>query len=365
MDWFGRAKIDFAHAATPLPLTRKDGSQTDLLKVVEAAVPKCQMNPLLFNGHLQTMYTAVKEHGPQIYYKRKIFDADHKTYAGTFAVDFVVPQHKDFDEELPPRTAFYSEEEFAGIGSDDSKPMLIALHGLSGGSHEIYLRHAITPLVMDGGEWEVCVVNARGCANSKVTTGVLFNARATWDVRQFVKWARKMFPNRPLFGVGFSLGANIMTNYVGEEGANCPLKAAIAVSNPFDLEVSNKGLQRTWLGKEVYSKIMGSKLFLTLFFHTQYLTLLQTTSKNSLSNTRSRSSNTPTSTTTASKTSPTSTSLTAQSRPSHGVTLPKTPTTVTLPPATPSSPSASPSWPSPPLMTQLPSRKPFPTRSSP
>ncbi|KAK4195803.1 Alpha/Beta hydrolase protein [Triangularia verruculosa] len=260
MDWFGRAKIDFAHATTPLPLTKKDGSQTDLLKVVEASAPKCQMNPLLFNGHLQTMYTAVKEHGPQIYYKRKIFDADHKTYAGTFAVDFVVPPHQDFDQELPPRTAFFSEPEFDGIGSDDTKPMLIALHGLSGGSHEIYLRHAIAPLVLNSNDWEVAVVNARGCANSKITSGLLFNARATWDVRQFVKWARKTFPNRPLFGIGFSLGANIMTNYVGEEGANCPLKAAIAVSNPYDLEVSNKGLQRTWLGKEVYSKVMGNNL---------------------------------------------------------------------------------------------------------
>ncbi len=27
-----------------------------------------------------------------------------------------------------------------------------------------------------------------------------------------MNWARKTFPNRPLFGMGFSLGANIMTN---------------------------------------------------------------------------------------------------------------------------------------------------------
>jgi predicted alpha/beta-fold hydrolase len=184
MDWFGRAKIAFTHSPSPLPLQRKDGTATDLLKVCETSTPPCQLNPLLFNGHLQTMWTAVKEHGPPIYYRRRIFDADHQTYTGTFAVDFVVDQHQDVDESLPPRTAFFSEEEFAKIGSDDSSPMLIVLHGLSGGSHEIYLRHAIAPLVMDGGEWEVCVVNARGCANSKVTSGVLFNARATWDMRQ-------------------------------------------------------------------------------------------------------------------------------------------------------------------------------------
>jgi predicted alpha/beta-fold hydrolase len=68
----------------------------------------------------------------------------------------------------------------------DNKPMLIILHGLSGGSHEIYLRHAIAPLI-EQGNWEICVVNSRGCAMSKITTGILYNARATWDVRQ-VSW---------------------------------------------------------------------------------------------------------------------------------------------------------------------------------
>jgi predicted alpha/beta-fold hydrolase len=212
MDWFGRAKVAFTHAPTPLPLQSKDGSATDLLKVCEASTPPCQLNPLLFNGNIQTMWTAIKEHGPPIYYRRRIFDADHKTYTGTFTVDFAVDPHQDVDDSLPPRTAFFSEDDFAKIGSDDSRPMLIVLHGLSGGSHEIYLRHAIAPLVMNGGNWDVCVVNARGCAHSEVTSGVLFNARATWDVRQVVNWARRTFPNRPLFGLGFSLGANILTN---------------------------------------------------------------------------------------------------------------------------------------------------------
>ncbi len=184
MDWFGRAKIAFTHSPSPLALQRKDGTPTDLLKVVEASTPSCQLNPLLFNGDLQTMWTAVKEHGPPVYYRRKVFDADHKTYKGTFTVDFTSEPHQDVDDSLPSRTAYFSDDDFAKIGSDDTRPMLIVLHGLSGGSHEIYLRHAIAPLVLDGGNWAACVVNARGCAYSKVTSGVLFNARATWDVRQ-------------------------------------------------------------------------------------------------------------------------------------------------------------------------------------
>lgn len=128
------------------------------------------------------MWTATKPHAPAVYYKRKIFQAEHEAYHGSFAVDFVVEPHDGRSDDLPPRTAYYSDEEFASIGSGDSKPMLVALHGLSGGSHEVYLRHTIAPLPAQG--WEICVVNSRGCAGSKITSGILYNARATWDVRQ-------------------------------------------------------------------------------------------------------------------------------------------------------------------------------------
>ena len=212
MEWLGRADVCLTSSSSSLPLQRKDGTTTTLRELCEKTTPSCHLNPLLFNGHLQTMWTAVKEEGPPIHYKRKIFNADHKIYHGSFAVDFVVEPHQEVDATLFPRTAYFSEGEFSKIGSDDTRPMLIILHGLSGGSYEIYLRHAIAPLVLGEGEWEACVVNARGCANSEVTSGVLFNARATWDVRQVVNWARKTFPNRPLFGLGFSLGANILTN---------------------------------------------------------------------------------------------------------------------------------------------------------
>lgn len=45
--------------------------------------------------------------------------------------------------------------------------------------------------------------------------------------------------------------------YLAEEGDKCKLKAAIACSNPWNLDVSNTWLQSTWLGREVYSKTMG------------------------------------------------------------------------------------------------------------
>ncbi|EFX05950.1 alpha beta hydrolase fold family [Grosmannia clavigera kw1407] len=268
MEWFGRASIEFTHSATPLQLTRKskdkdgdgDGDMIDLPQLCRDSTPPCQLNPLLFNGHLQTFWTAVGNAAPHVYYRRRVFESTHALYGGSFAVDFAVAPHEDEDAVLPPRTAPFDEAAFADIGSDDCRPMLLVLHGLSGGSYEVYLRHCIAPLLADGRDWAVAVINARGCANSTLTSGMLFNARATWDVRQVARWARQTFPNRPLFGLGFSLGANILTNYVGEEGVDCPLTAAVAVGNPFDLQLSNKALQRTFVGKHVYESVMAGNL---------------------------------------------------------------------------------------------------------
>ena len=206
----GYSRISFLHHPEPVNLMTKDDKKTDLLGFTRSVTPPCKLNPFLFNGHLQTWWTAVKSLDIPIYYKRKIFEAQDPIYAGSFAVDFVVEPFQNTDNTLPPRTTYFTETEFKDINSSDTKPMLVVLHGLSGGSHEIYLRQTIRPIVDAG--WAVCVVNSRGCAQSKVTSGVLYNARATWDLRQLVNWSREAFPNRQLYGLGFSLGANMMVN---------------------------------------------------------------------------------------------------------------------------------------------------------
>ncbi|KAF2146125.1 uncharacterized protein K452DRAFT_263711 [Aplosporella prunicola CBS 121167] len=257
----GHARTTYYNSPNPVNLKTKSGDAVSLPDLVKQVTPPCRLNPLLFNGHLQTAYTTVKGADVPVTYKRKIFESDDPRYAGTFAVDFVHRIASDgVDDSLPPRTTYYTDQEFGEVGSDDSKPMLVTLHGLSGGSHEIYLRHVLAPLTNEQGGWEACVVNSRGCAMSKITTSVLYNARATWDVRQTVKWLREKFPNRPLFGIGFSLGANILTNYLGEEGENCQLKAAVACSNPWNLEVSSMVLQKSWIGLNVYQKVMGNNM---------------------------------------------------------------------------------------------------------
>jgi predicted alpha/beta-fold hydrolase len=48
--------------------------------------------------------------------------------------------------------------------------------------------------------------------------------------------------------------------YIGEEGSECVLKAAIVLSNPWNLEAGSLALQRTFLGLEVYLRAMGTSM---------------------------------------------------------------------------------------------------------
>jgi len=228
----GTATLTFTHSPDPIHLTTKSRTQLSLPKLVQSITPPCHLNPLLFNGHLQTAATTRSAPDVPITYKRRIFTAEDRTYEGTFAVDFVVPnlslaeeKAAEKDPTLPPRTTYFTDSEWSRLHPSSSqqqeassenknteKPLLVVLHGLSGGSHELYLRHVLAPLVSEEGGWDALVVNSRGCAMSEITTPVLYNARATWDVRQVVRWARERWPGRRMFGIGFSLGANILTN---------------------------------------------------------------------------------------------------------------------------------------------------------
>lgn len=234
----GKQSLTFTHSPEPLILQTKSGPKRALSEICQDITPECYLNPFLFNGHLQTAWTGMKYDGPPIHYKRRVFSSDDPAFAGHFAVDYVVqPPHSAEESEhglkedptgvghrnLPPRTSYLTDKEFEHLPSEDTKPLLITLHGLSGGSYEVYLRYVLAPLVaqtaagqqaggLSGGDWEALVVNSRGCAGSKITSSILYNARATWDIRQIVKWCRKIWPKRPLFGIGYSLGANILTN---------------------------------------------------------------------------------------------------------------------------------------------------------
>ncbi|KAF9141485.1 hypothetical protein BGX30_004703 [Mortierella sp. GBA39] len=189
------------------------------------------------SGHLQTAYAAYRDYNSiyKIPYERELLSTPD---GGTVSLDWA-PSVKT-------------------MPADDT-PTLVLLHGLTGGSHESYIRALVETMTKDHG-YRCVVFNARACANTELTSAQLYSGNWTDDLRMVVKHIRKTLPESKLMSVGFSLGANILMNYMGEEGDQCEFLGAMSVGNPFDILGSSLALGRGWLGSKIYAPAMGGNL---------------------------------------------------------------------------------------------------------
>ena len=98
-------------------------------------------------------------------------------------------------------------------------PLLLVLHGLTGGSKEAYIRSLCSHATARGGFRAVAVVY-RGCGGLALTSPRGYSATLTADVAAAARQARREFPlARATVAVGFSLGAVILCKYLGEQDA--------------------------------------------------------------------------------------------------------------------------------------------------
>lgn len=67
-------------------------------------------------------------------------------------------------------------------------------------------------------------------AGVPVTSPLLYSAGHTDDTRQALMYIAKRYPKAPLLGLGFSLGANVVTRYLAEEGTQTRLHAACVLA---------------------------------------------------------------------------------------------------------------------------------------
>lgn len=272
--------------------------------IIEAVAPEFSpgasfyVNPLLSSGHAQTAYTAINkfEAVDKVYYKRRVVSvqSDQHFYhvAGdkmpydrwegrsTFAIDYVVPEYDDTNDEherfkpasqkypLPPRTQYLDPQKEQAL-LDNDKPLVLALHGLAGGSFESYLR-AFVHRATDKYGFDGLVLNARGCANHTITSPQLFCALWTNDLRYLVnEHILKKWPQKRIYLIGFSLGGAIISNYLGQEGADVSpnIKLAAIMGSPWDFPQASTALTDSFLGSKVYSPKMCQNLLKLLDQH--------------------------------------------------------------------------------------------------
>lgn len=97
----------------------------------------------------------------------------------------------------------------------DNTPTVVLLHGLTGGSHETYIRGLLQVICRPPINYRAVVFNARGCGFTKIETPQLFNAAVTDDLREALTAIQDRIGNTaPLIGIGFSLGSNILVKVI-------------------------------------------------------------------------------------------------------------------------------------------------------
>lgn len=123
------------------------------------------------------------------------------------------------------------------IGSN--KRVYLVLHGINGNSHEGYVADFVDRQVRQGNV--VAVMVSRGLGGSTILGDNIIHFARTTDVEaaaRALKSAIREASNdneAPLLsGVGYSMGAITLANYVATSGAQCELDAAVAISGALD-----------------------------------------------------------------------------------------------------------------------------------
>lgn len=168
---------------------------------------------------------------------------------------------------LPPRTRYINPDETV---FSDSRPLLIALHGLSGGSFESYVRSLLSQVTGPEVDFDAVVINSRGCAHHTITSPQLFCGLWTNDVRYFInEHVKKRWPDKKVFLVGFLLGGAIAANYIGQEKDDIypQIKGAFILGSPWDFSDSSYVLRESLLGDRIYSPVMSQNLLKLLKTH--------------------------------------------------------------------------------------------------
>ncbi|GAC1337224.1 MAG: hydrolase [Myxococcales bacterium] len=130
--------------------------------------------------------------------------------------------------------------------------VLIALHGLEGSSQAAYLRGLLGQARALG--FRAYALNFRSCSGEPNRLPRSYHSGETRDLDEAVRRVRAANPGAPLVLCGFSLGANVLVKWLGEEGERIPreVRAAAAISTPFDLALCARALDGPGLMAFVY-----------------------------------------------------------------------------------------------------------------
>jgi uncharacterized protein len=146
-------------------------------------------------------------------------------------------------------------------GHGNGTPRVILLHGLEGSIRSHYVGGLFAEFASR--KWGADLMVFRSCGEELNRKARSYHSGETTDLAFVVDRITQEFPDSPLGVVGVSLGGNVLLKYLGEQCDTAPraIRAAVAVSVPFDLAASadniNRGFSRVY--QEFFLRSLRSK----------------------------------------------------------------------------------------------------------
>ena len=124
----------------------------------------------------------------------------------------------------------------------NNTPVVILFHGLAGSFHSPYIQGMMQACYKAG--FHSVVMHFRGCSGKPNKKARSYHSGDTADARAFSTAVKQRYKEAPLFGVGYSLGANMLVKLFGEDGEDLLFDAGVAVSAPLLLDRCANQMQR-------------------------------------------------------------------------------------------------------------------------
>ena len=195
---------------------------------IMAAMPAHAIEPYaapvwLPGGHLQTIYTHLLIHAPQVAYRRERLEVEDGDFLDFDWVDGVAGQ-----------------------------PVVVLFHGLEGSSDSHYARDLMHTVQQRG--WTGVVAHFRGCSGEDNRLPRAYFAGDSAEIERILRHVNSRYPDAPLYAVGVSLGGNALLKWLGESGdaAQALVTRAAAVSAPLDLTAAGNALDQGF-NRNVYT----------------------------------------------------------------------------------------------------------------
>jgi uncharacterized protein len=128
------------------------------------------------------------------------------------------------------------------LGKNRQGPLVLVLHGFEGSIDSHYAKGMLRTLEQQG--WRGVFMHFRGCSGEPNRLPRGYHSGDTADLACIVKELHRREQRLELAAIGYSLGGNVLLKWLGETSDGYSLKAAIAISVPFELNKVARRIQQ-------------------------------------------------------------------------------------------------------------------------